>query len=300
MADNLFQEQAITAFKQEVVDIIRETSIAFKIYPLNQAVEPSDSHFTYYKAKESGQVQYAFELQTPMVNKYATEKVITAIPTHQANIAFSRHEAARARKDVLNLDARIRFLIEDMVDDQNRTAVYGDADTGTILSDTTNISTAAADELDLGTFVEGVQHFHASVSQCRNLLKSKFQGCKLKVVWTSDVDDRARAINNTYNQAESFYDWLGAFLVRFNGGGTAEDHIFVSNYLGSATNAGTTNMAMIASDPRNMELIHSRVEVVQGQSPREDLEIEVAQRLKPVFYRGNDAVIYHATVVLTA
>ena len=300
MSDNIFQEDAITAFKQEVVDIIRDESIAFKIFPLNEAVEPDQSHFTYYKAKEQGKVQYNFERQTPLWNKYATEKVITAIPYHQANIGFGRHEAAQARKDVLNLDARIRFLIEDMVDDQNRTSIYGDANTGTVLSDTTNISTAASDDLDLGTFVEATEHWYTGFNQLKNLLGNKFQGSQIKVIWTTDVETRAQVLMNTYDQGQSFYDWLGETLVKYNRGGSAQDHIFANDYLGSATGAGTTNMAVIASNPKNMELIHSRVEVIQGKSPLEDLEIEVGQRLKPVFYRGNDAVIYHGTVVLTA
>ena len=300
MTDERFQDEYVAVFREQLVDIIREQSVAYKLYPVNQAITASDNTYVYFKMKEQSNVQYGYELRTPLYNKYASERVTTAIPVHQADLFFDRHEKGRAMKDVFTLDARTRQAIEDMVEDIERTAIYGDSNTGTVLSDTTNISTAASPELDLGTFKEAVEDFHGQVSQLRNLLKNKFQGTKLNLLWTTDVDDRARGIASTTSEEITFYDYVAKWLSDFNGGGIGSDHIFASNYLGSNTNAGTTNTALIASDPRNMELITSELEVVQGLTPLEDLEIQVAIRNKPIFYRSNDAVIYGATAVLTA
>lgn len=294
-----FQEDAVTAWRDQLVKMIRDISVARRLYPVNQAVTAADSMYTYYKIHEQSNIQYGFEIQASDLNEYATEKVSTAVPILQGDMVITRHERARAAKDVLPLDARVREMVDDLNAEEEKTAIYGDAAAGTVLHDTTNVSTAATDELDLGTFVEGVQHFHTSLSQLRNLLKNKFQGAKLKLVWTSDVDDRARAINSTTNDAYTFFDYATEYLNRFNGT-TGEENIFVSNYLGSATNAGTTNMAMVASDPRNMELISSELEVTQGADPHDNLAIQLGLRSKPIFYRDNDSVIYHGTVVLTA
>lgn len=295
-----FTEEAVSAWRKDLVDIIRSQSIARKIYPQQQAVSVSDGNYIYYKILEQSNVQYAFELQRREFNKYGTKKVSTPIPLHQGDLHFTRHEAKRAARDILPIDARVLNTIEDMVEQEERTAIYGDDATGTVLHDTTNISTAATSEIDLGTFIEGVQTFATQVSQLRNLLKNKWTGAKINLVWTSDCDDRARALMSTTSEHVSTYMGIGNILVDINGGGTPSDHIFVSNYLGSATGAGTTNSALIASDPRNMRLISSELEVVQGRDSLENLDIQLAMRSKPVFYRGNDAVIYGATVVLTA
>ena len=299
MTEEIFTEAAVSAWKADLVDIVREQSIARKLYPQDQAVSAADGNYIYYKIKEQSNVQYAYELQSRKYNKYATEKVSTAIPIHQGDLHFTRHEASRAAKDVLKLDTRVMNTIEDMVEQEERTAIYGDTDTGTVLSDTTNISTAATVELDFGTFAEGIEDFHLMMTQLRNLLKNKFVGCKLKFIQTTDMDDGIRARASTSNEAITCYDHIGKLLVDFNGGGSPSDHIFASNYLGSNTNAGTTNSALIASDPRNMRLITSPLEVTQGRDSLQNLDVQIAMRSKPIFFRGNDGVIYGGTSVIT-
>ena len=160
MAGEIFTEQAVSVWKKDLVDKIREQSVARKLYPQIQAVLPSDGNYIYYKVIEQSNVQYGFELQARKFNKYGTEKVSTAIPIHQGDLQFTRHEAARAAKDVLKVDARVLNTIEDMVEQEQKTAIYGDDDSGTILHDTTNVSTAASPELDMGTFLEGKDDFH--------------------------------------------------------------------------------------------------------------------------------------------
>ena len=299
MTTEQFTEAAVTAWKADLVDIVREQSIVRKLYPQDEAVTYSDGNYVYYKIGEQSNVQYGYELQSPKFNVYDTEKTLVAIPLHQGNMHFDRHDAMRAEKDILTLDMRVMNVIENIVEQEEAKGIYGDADTGTVLSDTTNISTAATVEWDFGTFAEGMEDFQLSITQLRNLLKNKFQGCKLKVIQTTDIDDGIRARASTTNEALTCYDQMGKILVDFNGGGSPSDHIFASNYLGSATNAGTTNSCLIASDPRNMRLITSPLEVVSGRTSLNHLDVEICMRSKPVFFRGNDSVIYGGTSVIT-
>ena len=302
MADLIFTEEAVSAWKKDLIGVIREQSIVRKLYPQNQGVTPEDSNYIYYKIVEQSNIQYGFELQSRKFSKYASQKNSVAIPLHQGDMTFTRHEAKRAAKDVLKLDRRVLEMIEDMVQQEEKKGIYGDDDTGTVLHDTTNVSTAASPELDMGTFKEGMEDFHGQVSQVRTLLKNKFQGCKLKIIWTPDVDDRARAIASTTSEEVTLYDYIGDWLVKFNGGGAPQDHIFASGFLGATGGGdtpGTTNTALIASDPRNMELVSSELEVIQGRDNLQNLDVQVVMRSKPVFYRDNDAVIYGGTAVLT-
>ncbi len=299
MAGEIFTEQALSKWKLDLIDIIREQSIVRKIYPQNEGVSPEDGIFIYYKELEQSNVQYGHEIQARKFNKYATEKVSTAIPLHQGDLTFTRHEAKRADRDILKIDKRVLNLIEDIVEQEEVRGIFGKADTGLVLHDTTNVSTAASPELDMGTFKEGIEDFHGQISQLRNLLKNKFQGCKLKYVWSPNVDDRARSIASTTSEEVTLYDYIAAWLVQFNGGGTPQDHIFSSGFLESESGAGANASALIASDPRNMDLVTSDLEIVRGTDSLEHLDIQVILRSKPVFYRGNDSVIFGTGVVLT-
>lgn len=300
MTTEIFTEQAVSAWKKDLIGVIREQSIVRKLYPQNEGVTPADGNYIYYKIKEQSNIQYGFELQRRQFSVYATEKVSTPIPLHQGDMTFTRHEAKRAAKDVLKLDRRVLEMIEDIVQQEESKGIYGDDDTGTVLHDTTNVSTAASPELDMGTFKEGMEDFHGQVSQLRNLLKNKFQGCKLKIVWSPNVDDRAKAIASTTSEEITLYDYISDWLVKFNGGGTRQDHVFASGFLESATGAGANASALIASDARNMELVSSELEVIQGRDNLQNLDIEVTMRSKPVFYRDNKSVIFGTGVVLTA
>ena len=300
MTDEKFQEQAIAAYKAEVIDIVREVSTVRKIFPVNEAIAASDNTYVYYKLKESSQIQYNYEAVTPKYNVYATEKVSEPIPYLQGDLSFSRHERGRLAKDVVPIDIRTRALIADLNEEEEKICYYGHknfvgGETG--FTDTTNMATTATDEFDLGTYLEGKQHFYASVSQLRTLLKNKMVGGKLKIVWTTDVDDRAKAIAHTYN-GETFYEWVIKELARFNGSNGYDD-LVVSNYLDSETNAGTVNTLMVYSAPHLQQLITSPIEIVQGDTPQGDLQIQIGWRFRPLAYVSNDSAIIHVTTVLT-
>jgi hypothetical protein len=300
MTNERFTEAAVSAFRQELVDLIREISVARKIFPVNTAISADQNTYIYYTINEKSEIQYNYELTTPQYNRYATTKTTVAIPIHQADLALSRHEKGRAEKDILTLDRRTRELVADMVADEERTAIYGAANVGsTSLADTTNNATAAATELDLTTFATATNTFHLMISQLSALLKNKFQGAKLHMVWTSDVDARARACFSTTEETLSFYEYAARYLGKYNGGAEF-DYIHSSNYLGSEAGTGTTNCALVASDPRNMELISSELEVVVGETPLKDHEIQIALRSRPIFYRTVNSVIYGGTVDVTA
>jgi len=295
-----FSEEAVVMLKKDLVDIIRSESIVRKLYDQNQAVTAAKGDYKYYKILEQSNVQYGFELQRRKYNVYGTKPVSVPIPMHQGDLHFTRHQVKKAAGDKLKIDGRIRNTIQNMIEKSEIKGIYGDPDTGTVLHDTTNISTAATAELDLTTFVTSRNTFHGIVSQLRGLLKNKFTACKLKVVWTSDVDDRSKVCASALNDQITFRTILEDFLIKFNRGGQESDHIFTTNYLGSGTNIGTTNMALLAKHPSNMELITSELEVVQGNDPLGNLDIQLDFRAKPVFYRLNDCVIYSGTVDITA
>lgn len=299
MTDERFQEQAINVDIPKLVDIIHEMSFARRIFP-EIPVGVSDRTGTYHRVKENSNVQLNLDLVAPKYSDFATQKMIDKLPVHQADLAYDRHERMRMAKDILKLDQRQRLAVEQIVDSEEKLVFAGNDKNGiTSFNDTGTNSTAAADELDLGTFVEGVQHYHTSLSQLRNLLKNKFQGSKLYVAWTTDVDDRARAINSTTSEHITFYDYLVGQLAGINGGNGAE-YIVPTNYLGSEAGTGTVSMAMIASDPRNLGLFSSPLEVFSGPAALGGIEIQLALRSAPAFLRGVSAVIYHGTCVLTA
>lgn len=294
-----FTEEAVSAWKKDLITIIRSESIVRKLYDQNQAVTAAKGNYIYHKILEQSNVQHGFELQRRKYNVYASKKMEVPIPIHQGDLHFLRHEVVRAAGDKLPVDRRVMETLQSMIEKEEIKGIYGDPDTGTILHDTTNVSTSADTELDLTTFATGRTTLHTMVSQLRALLKNKFAACKLKVVWTSNVDDRSNVCASALNDLMTFRMLLEDYLVKFNKGGKASDYIFTTNYLGSATGVGSANMALLATHPQNMELITSEVEVTQGLDNLNNLDIQLDFRSKPIFYRLNDTVIYSGTVDIT-
>lgn len=296
-----FTEAAVSGLKKELVDIVRNESIVRKLYPQYKGVTPSDGNYIYYKIIEQDNTQFGFELQQREFSRFATQKVSEPIGIHQGDLQLTRHEVSIANKDIFNVDSRIQETIKQMIDDEERTGIFGATQTGeTILHDTTNVSTAITTNVDMGTFIEAAQTWNTAVLQLKVLLKNKFKLAVLKLVWTPDVEARAKAIHSTTSEEVSIYDYIAKSLINNNGGGIPSDHIFSSGYLGSETAAGTVCLAIIASHPTNMQLIHSEIEVTQGFDSMKNLDVQLDFRSRPLFYRGNDAVIYDDTVVLTA
>ena len=95
------------------------------------------------------------------------------------------------------------------------------------------------------------------------------------------------------------FEWVIAELARMNGSNGYDDYV-VSNYLDSETNVGSANLLMVYSAPHLQQLITSPVEVVQGDTPQGDLQIQIGWRFRPLAYVSNDSAIFHGTVVLTA
>jgi hypothetical protein len=276
----------------KLVDIIREISYARKIFPVDTTVPIEAKVGEYWEVEEDDNVQYNFDLVAPEYSRFALLEKNPVIPVHQGNLAYTRHELKRAAKSKLPVDMRQRLLMEQINQKEESVAIGGHTATGiTSFADTTNNSTAYGTNLDLTSFSTAISTWHTSVSQLRALLKDKFQGAQLVQIWTSDVDQRARAVLNT-NETETFYDYLKAQI--------GEDNIISSDYLGSAAGSGTTNAALVPKDPRNLGLLSSNLEIVQGETTLKGLEVEVALRSRPVFFRGVKSCLYDATVDITA
>ncbi len=112
-----FTEQAVSALKKELVDIVRNESIVRRLYPQNQAVTVDEGNYIYYKILEQDNTQYGFELQARDFSRFATKKVSEAIPVHQGDLQFTRHEVAHGNKDILKVDTRIQETIKQMNQD---------------------------------------------------------------------------------------------------------------------------------------------------------------------------------------
>ena len=303
MADNFFQEQAIEVFKAQLIDIIRNQSTIRQIIPENTALAPSQNEYSYYKKKEQDLTQFNFEVSTPKYSKFATEEVNVAVPYIQGDLAFTRHEVDRLTRDVLPLDSRINELVGQLKAKEQRIGFAGDDGTGVTsfenVTAVTGNATAIATEVNLGTFTEGIQTFELAISQVDALLKSETEGVKYHMINTTDADDRAKSLFNDYT-AESVYNMWVMRLGQLNGG-NGQDFIHATNFLGGVeAETGTTNSAIVAAAPHTMELVTSDIEVIQGFTPQEDLQIQIGYRFVPILnYQGVKSIIYGGTSALT-
>ena len=297
MTDERFQEQATNIDTGKLVDIIKEMSFARKVFP-EFPVGVEDRVANFYKVKEHSGVQTSLDLSAPNYSSFATEKVPNILGIHQADLAYDRHDLKRAARDILPVDSRQRLAIEEIVDAEEKLVWAGKASLGiTSVAEVGTNSTTTAVELDLGTFIEAATTFNQSASQLRNLLKNKFQGSKIFMAYSTDVDDRAKALPSTTSEHIFAYDFFVDQLGKMNGGNGA-DYIIPTNYLGAEAGDATLQMAMIASDPRNIGLWSSELEVFSGATPLGGLEVQMDLRSTPAFFRGASAIVYHATCVL--
>ncbi len=285
------ERQTYTFQSGKLVDIIRDMSYARKVFPVGESIPVEMKRFAYWDITEEDRTQYNFDLVSPEYSRFAALEKNPAIPIHQGNLAYKRHELKNLGRSVFKLDARQRAAMEQINTKEHSVAFGGHTATGvTSFADSTLNSTAYASSLDLTSFATFIKTWQLSVSQLRALLKDKFAGATLIQVWTTDADDRARSCLNTY-ETETAYD----YLVKQIGA----DNIIATNYLGSAAGTGTTNAALVPKDIRNLELVSSNLEIVTGLTTLKNLEVEMALRSRPLFYRGVKSSLYDASVDIT-
>ncbi|MCK5019708.1 MAG: hypothetical protein KAS32_21800 [Candidatus Peribacteraceae bacterium] len=278
--------------RDKMVDIIRDISQARKVFHVGPSIPVHQKITQYFEESEENRVQYNLDLVAPKYSKFKSQEKNPLIPIHQGDLKYMRHELAALPKDPVPVDRRQRLTLEQITEDEERVVFAGDSKIGiTSFADTTYNSTAWTGELDLTSYTTAITTYTAGRSQLRALLKSKFALAILKMVWTPDVDDRARVTLNT-DQSDNFYDWL----VRAIG----KENIHSTGYLDSEAGTGTTNAVLVPKNPGNMELISSNLELVNGLTPLKDLEVQMDIRSRAIFYRGVKSSLYSATVDITA
>lgn len=282
-----------------LVDVIRELTTARRIFPVETSLKPSDKVGQYYEVTEEDRTKVTFELGEPDYSSFATEEKNPPIPIYSGYLHLNRHDKVRVMNDVFNLNDRQRGLMSQLVTREDKTLVAGNDVKGiTALDDEGTTSTNMADILDFGTYVEGIQHMQKAITQMRTLLKNKFENTTVKVIWTSDVDDRARELNSTTDESVNLLDGIAKVLKSYNGGDGYKD-IHTSNFLGSEAGTGTTNAAVIASDKRHFVIQDSPVEVLAEPTQFQGLAVEASWRSRLHFKSGVKAAIYEQAVVLS-
>lgn len=285
------QPDTYTFQTKKMVEVIREVSQARMIFEVGPKLPVWQVKGQYFEESEQNNVQYNLDLVEPLYSAFAALERNPKIPIHQCDLKYFRHELKAVQGDILKLDRRQRLGLEQMADDENRVLIAGDTKTGiTSFADTTNNSTAYTASLDLTSYATFITTWNGSLSQIRNLLKNKWAGSQPVQVWTTDVDDRARACLNT-DENDTAFDWL----VRKIG----EKNIVATNYLGSEANSGTTNAALVPKSHSNSEIMGSGIEHVSGLTPLKDYVVQFALRSRPVFYRGVKSCLYDASVDIT-
>lgn len=286
-------EQATYKFDtKKLVEIIRAISYARDVFPVDTTVPIESKLGEYWEVEESDKVQYNFDLVSPDYSRFALIEKNPAIPVHQGDLSYTRHELKRANRSKLKVDMRQRLMMEQINQQEESVAFGGHTATGmTSFADETKNSTAYATTLDLTDFTTSVTTFHKSISQLKQLLKDKFQGAQIVQVWTSNVDEKARSTLNT-NQTQTFWDYVKNTI--------GEANIIVTDYLGDPAGGGDANAALVPKDPRNLGLLSSILEIVQGETTLKGLEVQAALRSRPVFFRGVKSCLYEGTVDITA
>lgn len=277
--------------RDKMLDVIRELSFVRIGFPVGPSIPVWQRETQYFDITEQDNIQYNLDLVAPNYSRFSAQEKRPAVPIHQGDLEYKRHEVQALGSDILTLDRRQRETLAQMVNDEERVGWAGDAKTGiTSFANTTDNSTAATAELDLTSYTTAITTWTNIRSQLRTLLKSQFRGPDM-TVWTSDVDDRAEVVLNT-DQNDTFKAWLERKI--------GAENIIVTNFLGSETAAGTINMGFYKKDPMNLELMTSGLEVVSGLSELKDLKVQLALRSRPIFYRGVKSAIYSGTVDITA
>jgi len=284
-------QAAYTVDLDKLVDIIRDMSFARAVFPVSKPVPIEKKRGSYWQIGETDETQYNFDLVSPKYSRFDLIEKNPAIPIHQGNLGYTRHEVKRLNNSKLPVDQRQRLVLEQIVAKEESVAFGGHSDTSiTSFADTTNNSTAFSSSLDLTSYATGVKTFELAYRQLKNLLKNKFQGSTVMMVWTTDVDSRAYSCLNS-DETKTFGEWLESRIGKQN--------IIATDYLGSASGAGTTNATLVPKDPRNLELLSSALETVVGVTTLKGLEVELALRSRPVFYRGVKSCLYDASVDIT-
>lgn len=278
--------------RKKMVDILRDESLARRVFPVGPSIPVWQKETQYFEVSEDDNTQYNLDLVAPKYSRFAAIEKRPRIPVHQGDLGYDRHRVAALRSDILKLDERQKKTVKQINQDEHRVAFAGDVRTGiTSFADTTNNATAWTGELDLTSFATGIATFNAGLSQYQRLLKNEWDGGTTMIVWTWDVDARAKACLNT-DQTKTFYQWLK--------GEIGEANIIATDYLGSEAGSGTTNAVLIRKKPSILELMSSNLEVVSGLSALKDLKVQIALRSRPIFYQKTSSVLYSATVDITA
>jgi hypothetical protein len=303
LTNEQFQVEAQRHVYSEAIDVLRDNTIARQIFPVEQVLSVDQNLYKYYKVTEQSNTQYGHELQHPRYNRYTTTATTVAIPLHQQDLQYTRHEYKRAQKDVFNLDARKRAALEDLMDQDDQKAIGGDS---VILGSTgfTNEGTNTTDmttSLDMTTFATYTNTFETAITEAKTDLKMKDYNAGTKIiVWTPDVDARARACFSTTIDITSIYDWTAKRLAVENGVNTnGYEFIFETGYLGSATGAGTVCSALCVKHVNNYSLVVSELEVAVAIDEITGVEIEYAMRSRPVWKRA-EAIHYDASTDVEA
>lgn len=285
MTAELYQEGAATKLQADALPILREFNIArdiFKVEPL----DPEDNTYKWPAPVAQVSTQYNFEIVTPRYSAFGTTLQTKQIGIIQEDAIYSRHDAKRIGRDVLNMDTRKRYHVENLRELEEKVSIYGSSVTGFRSFDYVGtLSTDMTVSIDTGSFAECVVTLETMITEGRVDLKGReFKKATKHVLVTPNVMARFTGVFSTVSDEINIYIWLAKRLAQLNGVRTSgEEFLHESAYLGSETGEGTANAAFICSHSDNMVLASGPLEALVQEHKINGVQIQYALRTAPVF-----------------
>ena len=300
MTAEIYQAAAAKKLQAEALPILREFNIARDIFKV-ESLNPEDNTYEWPKPVEDVQTQYNFEIVTPRYSSFGTTLTTKQIGIIQEDVVYTRHDNKRITRDVLNMDARKRYHIENLREREEQVAIYGESGVGFRSFDHEGtLSTDMTVNIDTGTFAECVVTLETMITEARTDLKGReFKKATKHVLCTPNVMARFTGIFSTVSDEINIYIWLAKRLAQLNGVRTSgEEFLHESGYLGSASGEGSANLAFICSHPDNMVLASGPLEALVAKHEINGVQIQYALRTAPVF-KNILATHYDAAVTMT-
>jgi hypothetical protein len=301
MSNELFQEAAQDYLVGEAVALLRDYTIATKVFP-QAPIKAEDSTYSYYKPTEQDNSQTNLEQSTPHYSEWITSKQTVPIPYHQVDIQYTRHQWARRGRDVFNQDDAKRACVAQlnakveicMWAGNTARGIPSIATTGTNSTDmTTSINTT--------TFALAVNTFETAIIEARTDLKQvQFDQATKYLVVSEDVMARFQGIFSTVDDTVNILSYFAKRLADVNGSGSSgHEYILSTKYLGSAGGTAATCAVLMCANPEHFVMASGPVEVKVSIDEIDGVRIQWGWRAGPV-YKEILALHYDSAVDVTS
>ncbi len=311
MGDILFESDAWKIEGELLYGPIQTRTISRTIVPVETVLLEHQKQFDYWTWSEDYNSVYQDDPAAHPNVTHAMAKTTVKVPLIETGFVLNRSEKERAEVSKFNIAARLSALAPKIAQDEDRIAIYGDAEQDvTSFADTTNNSTALTTEINVTTealtkttMVKALSQLGTAMGGIENL-----KAFPIMFGVSPDVFDKMIQTTITgyaaIDRPDNILDYATAILLKYGGPGSA---VWQSGNLGASvakssadkfvvTN-GTLNSTFYPWDVNVASIVASPFRAITVDHAIRGMEVDMTERWVPVF-RQKALVLYGGTTVI--